>query len=173
MTGGRPPAADDDAGLLADGRGQTLNDLVIGIGLFVIAATFVLAFVPDLVAPFYDPGDRGEKIKAERSVDLLSEHLLQHNDSNASAAVLERSCVEEFFTGSGDASDCPYDSSHSYKKALALDDLSEVRVTLEDPSTGTVVYSAQTDDPSGETPAVWSRIVWMDSARYRLTVYVW
>jgi hypothetical protein len=172
MRARRPPVTDDGAaaGLQADDRGQTLNDLVIGIGLFIIAATFVLAFVPDLVAPFYEPGDRGEKIKAERSADLLAEDLLQHENYNGSTAVVNRSCVDAFFDGN-DAHVCPYEHGSSYEDALALDDLSEVNVTMTSMD-GSYDRSAG-PDRTGESPAVWSRIVLMDGRQYRLTVYVW
>jgi len=59
-------------------RGQTLPDFAVGIAVFLLATTFVVVFVPQLILPFED---QERPAVAERTASDLSKDLLAEQDT--------------------------------------------------------------------------------------------
>lgn len=52
--------------LQADDRGQTLQDFILGIGLFIVTVTFVLGLFPSFLSPFTTGAGGEERAQADR-----------------------------------------------------------------------------------------------------------
>lgn len=75
-------------------RGQTTIDFAVGIGFFLIAVAFVLAFVPSMFAPFFGMG-ASDALVTDRSAAYLSENALVEDPSQPGA--LDPDEVNGFF----------------------------------------------------------------------------
>jgi len=61
-------------------RGQTTQDFVVGIGIFLLAVAFVFSFVPSIITP-YTAATTAETAQADRIADtIVSEHDEGHNE---------------------------------------------------------------------------------------------
>ncbi|GAB3018330.1 DUF7287 family protein [Natronobiforma cellulositropha] len=73
------------------GRGQTTQDFVVGIGVFLLAIAFVFSYVPSLITPYASAYGGGESAQADRIaatlVDDLAENPARPNHVNGSALV--------------------------------------------------------------------------------------
>ena len=80
-------------------RGQTTQDFVVGIGVFLLAVAFVFSYVPSLITPYASYGG-GESAQADRIaatvVDDLSENPDRPNHLNGSAFVETYEGVDSF-----------------------------------------------------------------------------
>lgn len=117
MNGNEPVRNGDD-------RAQTLPDFVVAVAVFLLAITFVVAFVPQLTAP-YEEQER--PIMAERIASDLSGALLA--ESGTSIRVNE-SCTRAFFRQTN-ASGCPFDPTKATTEQLGVESHYVVNVTLE------------------------------------------
>ncbi|WP_255170024.1 DUF7287 family protein [Natrononativus amylolyticus] len=62
-------------------RGQTTQDFVVGIGVFLLAMAFVFSFVPSLLTPFDSSIGSAEQAQADRIAgEILSQY--EHGDPN-------------------------------------------------------------------------------------------
>jgi len=61
-------------------RGQTTQDFVVGIGIFLLAVAFVFSFVPSIITP-YTAATTAETAQADRIADaIVSEYDEGHNE---------------------------------------------------------------------------------------------
>ncbi|ADD06691.1 uncharacterized protein Nmag_3139 [Natrialba magadii ATCC 43099] len=56
-------------------RGQTTQDFVVGIGIFILAIAFVFSFLPSLITPFDSPAGGAETAQADRIADQVVANL--------------------------------------------------------------------------------------------------
>ncbi|WP_436347606.1 DUF7287 family protein [Natronorubrum sp. FCH18a] len=52
-------------------RGQTTQDFVVGIGLFILAVAFVFSFLPTMLTPFDSSTSGGQTAQADRIADRV------------------------------------------------------------------------------------------------------
>ena len=138
-------------------RGQTSIDFVVGIGVFLLAVAFVLAFVPSMFAPFFGMG-AGDALTADRSAAYLAENALVEDP--AAAGALDADAVDQFFT------DC--DGTY------LADQLSVATTSINVTIGNTSVPDWNTcGDPPADAETVSNRIVTIDGIQYTLRVVVW
>ncbi|ELY85148.1 DUF7287 family protein [Natrialba taiwanensis] len=68
-------------------RGQTTQDFVVGIGIFILAMAFVFSFLPSLITPFDSSAGGAEIAQADRIADQVVTNLSDSdrpNEINAS-----------------------------------------------------------------------------------------
>lgn len=139
-----------------DDRAQTSIDFVVGVGVFLLAVAFVLAFVPSMFAPFFGMG-AGDALTADRSAAYLAENALVEDPSTSGA--LDRDAVDTFFH------EC---SSATLAQQLGVG-TSAINVTIGNRS--------GTEWACGDRPAaaetVSNRIVTINENQYTLRVVVW
>lgn len=81
-------------------RGQTTLDFAIGVSVFLLVVTFVLAFLPGMVDPFVDGGSE-KPVVANRIADSVAQGTL---GDPAEPYVLDSTCTLAFFEeGDGDS----------------------------------------------------------------------
>lgn len=168
-----------------DARAQTTLDYAVGAGVFLVAAAFVLAFVPGMLAPF---GGADRTQVADRAATALASDAL---GDPASPSVLNESCTAAFFertNGNRSASDVPDDCRFDADATAVADAVgvgadATLNVTVER-ADGTV-YELATEDgstvalaagpgaPDGRSVAVAGRTVFLDGASRRLIVRAW
>lgn len=127
--------------LTSDRRGQTLQDYVIGVSIFLLTTAFVVGFIPTLFTPFTAPVDASQTAQADRyAAEVLSE-ITQPDSKN----VLAGAETDSFFANASNLDGIP------------TAEQSEVNVTLVD-GNGTV---QQTVGPpyQGESTAAATRVV--------------
>ncbi len=56
-------------------RGQTTQDFIVGIGVFILAVAFVFSFLPTMLTPFDSSTSGGETAQADRIADRLVYNL--------------------------------------------------------------------------------------------------
>lgn len=134
-------------------RGQTAIDFVVGVGLFVLAVAFVLAFVPSMFAPFFG-GGVGDSLVTDRSVAYLADQELVADPSTP--GVLDESNVKKFFDE--ECSDPPL------AEQLGID-TDNVYITMGEEWTCGL-------PPDGAETAS-QRLVTLDGERHILRVVVW
>lgn len=54
-----------------DDRGQTLQDFILGIGLFIVTVTFVLGLFPSFLSPFTTGAGGEERAQADRVAGVM------------------------------------------------------------------------------------------------------
>ena len=134
-------------------RAQTAIDFVVGVGIFVLAVAFVLAFVPSMFAPFFG-GGVGDSLVTDRSAAQLADVELVADP--ATPGVLDKSAVDDFF-------DSGCDEIHLADR-LGID-TERVYVTVgEDWACGPEPAGAETSS---------QRLVSVDGERHILRVVVW
>ncbi|MFB6198741.1 MAG: hypothetical protein ABEI52_10820 [Halobacteriaceae archaeon] len=154
-------------------RGQTSFDFMVGMGLFLVTVGFVLTFIPGMFQPF-TIGSSTNEILADRSAARLAEGVLAI--SPARPAVLDRSCVIEFFDDDGNTGDCRY-ASEDPGTVLALSETTNVNVTLQRDGDIAILNGqklASGPAPTGDdNVAVARRRVSISGTGYTLEVRVW
>lgn len=121
------------------GRGQTNVDFLVGIVVFLLAVTFVVGAVPQLLVP-YD--DQETPLVAERTAATVADSLLA---VDGTVGVLDVSCTGAFFVGTNDTG-CPFDADAPLERRVGVDGSYRVNVTVEwnvtgDPTPETLCYN--------------------------------
>lgn len=154
-------------------RGQTLNDFVLGMTLFLLTVGYVLAFMPSLIAP-YVPAEDGSTIIADRSAEnLIHDKLAKDGSTNE----LDAYCTREFFAGNA-PSNCPFESADP-QDAVGLRDRTHANVTISYQNGTVTTYDGVrlAQGPSipehGDDVVTATRIVTLDGGTVRLQVRVW
>lgn len=76
-------------GLTRDRRGQTLQDYTIGIGIFLLAVTFVFATLTGFLAPFTSGVSAEEKAQADQLADAVVANYSEDAPNRLNATRLE------------------------------------------------------------------------------------
>lgn len=120
---GRSTGGDERGSAVADDdRAQSTIDFVVGIGVFFLTFSFVVLLVPELASPF---AGAEEAVVADRAVDTLSGDLL----ATGTVGVLDGTCTEAFFAGSGTA--CGFDAARPTHELLGVEEGAQLNVTVE------------------------------------------
>ncbi|WP_049970453.1 DUF7287 family protein [Haladaptatus cibarius] len=151
-----------------DDRGQTLNDYVVGISIFLLTVTFVVAFLPTVFAPFTAPIDDATTARADRGAG----HLVETLSSPETPNVLNESRTAAFFQNNPESDDL--------RVNLGFPATARANVSIVDPDTNRVVavgspavVTTAGDPLDGQPTAASSRTVVIGDDAYRLTVRVW
>ena len=64
--------------------GQTTQDFVVGIGIFLLAVAFVFSFVPSIITP-YTAATTAETAQADRIADTI---VAEHSDENRANEII-------------------------------------------------------------------------------------
>ncbi|SFR44401.1 DUF7287 family protein [Halogeometricum limi] len=112
------------------GRGQTTQDFVIGISVFLLVVVFVLAFVPGIFDPF-------EETNRTQTVDRYGATLASDVLGDPSTpATLNATCTWHFFrqmqTGTDTTAACRFDDGTDTVAATLGSDRLDVNVTVVD-----------------------------------------
>lgn len=152
-----------DSGL----RGQTTIDFAIGASIFLLAAAFVVAFVPTMLDPYV--GKQDAAIVADRTADRLAGDVLASPDT---PYVLDRACTDEFFDADGVACRADTDAADLNAAVGAVEWVS-LNVTVTD-GTGAAAYAAGDDyEFAGGRVITADRTVLLDGRPYELHVRAW
>ena len=158
-------------------RGQTTIDFATGIGLFVLVAAFVVAFVPGIFVPFDGGSDVGaaDRVAESLATDRLGDPRTPY--------VLNATCTAGFFeqlrndTFSAPSA-CRFDTTIRDPARLSGLDATDLNVTVER-LRGGVVASGGTTLAAGPTPPTAGsvttarRVVLLGGTQYRLVVRAW
>lgn len=159
-------------------RGQTQQDFVIGVSVFLLAVFFVFSFVPTTIAPTGAEVE-GESYVADRVVGGVAENVTTTGEANR----LDLNRTESFFRAhsAGSAVRANYSVSGTAQVNVSLETLQgltvDVNATDGAVSTnatainGTVARAG--DSYPGDVGAAATRIVRVGDERYRLAVRVW
>lgn len=105
-------------------RGQTNIDFVVGIVVFILALSFVVAATPQLLAPYED---QETLIVAERVTSTLADSLLA---DRRDPGHLDIDCIGAFFRTT--AAPCPtFDATESTTDRIGVEATYRVNVTLQ------------------------------------------
>lgn len=74
-------------------RAQTAQDFMVGVGVFLIAVTFVIGFFPELVA-VYDAGSGAEEASL---ADRIASTVLNQTDSGAAQNDVDSDLARQYF----------------------------------------------------------------------------
>ncbi|AFK21386.1 hypothetical protein E6P09_16590 (plasmid) [Haloferax mediterranei ATCC 33500] len=168
-----------------ENRGQTNIDFVLGIVVFLFAFSFVIAAMPQLLAP-YD--DQETPLVAERVSSTLADSLLV---AEGDPGFLSVECTGAFFVGTG-GSGCPFSTSDPLSDQVGVDQTYQVNATLQwnvsgDADTEVLCYNGGDVGACGSDPltvgpavpqeqrsvAVERRTVMVDDQPAILEVRVW
>jgi hypothetical protein len=161
-------------------RGQSLNDFVIGVGLFLLVVGYTFAFLPTVFQPFLDVG-RGTTQAADRTADHLVRYVLAENASNGTATVpglLNAACTEAFFDDSitNPPDGCRFEST-DLNSIAALPDTTRVNVTVLRDETvverNGVTFTRGPDPTGASDIARTVRIATLDGKDVRVIVRTW
>jgi hypothetical protein len=143
-------------------RAQTTQDFAFGISIFVLAAVFVVTFVPDVTTPF---ATGITEVEQERSQTVS--RLLVANFSDDGTPELNTSRTDAFFTRSW--------ADGELERTVGVPQSANVNVTLrESESPSDVVMGYAVGDTYRQQAGSTSvRIVSYDDTVYRLEVRVW
>lgn len=178
-------------------RAQTTLDFAIGVAVFIVTVSFVLAFVPGMFQPFTGSSQEntvaGDRIATDLATSLLVEST--HDDS-LKAYVLNRTCTTAFFdTGTSPPSGCAYDGT-TLAGRVGIDSSQPLNVTIRrdtngdgvagvlcwdgndnliERGTGTCATPAYAvgDTPGGQTVTLSQRLVGIDGRDAWLEVRLW
>ncbi|MBP1986734.1 DUF7287 family protein [Halolamina salifodinae] len=165
--------------LAADDRGQTVLDYAIGVGIFFVALTFVLATIPGMFSPFVGTGDTqiADRIATSTATDSLG--------APDQPYVLNRTCTVAFFEqmngGPSAPTDCRFDTTAtSLGGVFALDSSQSVQIRIENGSgnvaelgTDNTTLEAGNDPPGSTSVTTARRTVGIDGTTYWLEVRAW
>ncbi|WP_423744788.1 hypothetical protein V5735_01715 (plasmid) [Haladaptatus sp. SPP-AMP-3] len=141
-----------------DDRGQTLNDYVLGISVFLLTVAFVVAFLPGIFTPFNAPIGDSTTARASRGATFIVGNLSVDGHPN----VLDQARTAAFFQR----------NETELRETLGFPRTTDVNVTVVEEATRTVAWAA--GDAPGEHPtAATGRVVRIGATTYRLTVRVW
>lgn len=104
-------------------RGQTNVDFALGIFVFFVALSFVVAATPQLLAPYEN---QETPTVAERVESTLAESLLA---AGGDSSRLDVGCTGAFFNASP-SSDCAFESAESLTDRVGVERTYRVNVTL-------------------------------------------
>ena len=132
------------------GRGQTSIDFAVAMGVFLVALTTVVAFLPNLVQPF-----SGTPTQNPLLADRLANQLVDYQLAGTSAGVLNETCTLYFFGSAGSDPCGSFESDDGLQGKLGLDTAtSNVNVTVERNVSGgpgtEVLCGTDPPDPDGE-----------------------
>lgn len=150
-------------------RGQTAQDFVIGIGVFILAVAFVFSFLPSILTPYDSAVGGSETAQAERIANQIVHDTASVNGSNE----LDREVFEAEYTGENLTAELALRSSED----VIFDSVNVTVETLDDDAK-TVLSGgeAYNDQPAASS----ARIVTVDDPgphdcdpACRLEVKVW
>lgn len=137
-------------------RAQTTLDFALGIGVFLVALTFVFAFVPGMLQPFEASSPETTTFVSRMGNEIAGGSLGEPGEE----PVLDIDCTVEFFnaTPTGGPS-CPFDQSvdvpgrrdPAFVDRVGVADRQRLEVTLrgdydEDGTTNTLCWDGDTDE---------------------------
>ncbi|MDS0300161.1 hypothetical protein NDI76_15550 [Halogeometricum sp. S1BR25-6] len=122
---------DDVAVATTRDRGQTNLDFLLGIVVFFLALSFVVASAPQLIAQ-YDAQET--PLVAERASTALADSLLVESGAGA-PGTLDVECTGAFFAGSG-GTGCPFSTGGELTDIVGVHETYSVNVTLQWDVTG-------------------------------------
>lgn len=117
-------------------RGQTTLDFAIGIGVFLVAITFVFAFVPGMLQPFADRGPASTTLGNRVANQLAGGMLVEPGQ----APVVDIECTLEFFRAvPTQGPSCPFNQSvtvsdqrgPAFVDRIGVSDRHDLNVTIE------------------------------------------
>jgi hypothetical protein len=119
--------------MVPDRRAQTSIDFAIGIAIFLVTLTTVVAFMPTMTQPFTTA--QNDPLMADR---LAAQVVDDQLGDPASPSVLNTTCTMYFFNGSDTPSDpCDsFDPTHETATKLGAGNESLVNVTIRRNVTG-------------------------------------
>lgn len=107
-------------------RAQTTIDFAIAVGIFLVAVTVVIAFLPEMIEPFSSTPTENPLV-ADRIANQLQDYQL----AGSSPGVLNTTCTLYFFQDSA-SGPCPsFDGTDSLNGKLGIDGSINVNVTVE------------------------------------------
>lgn len=178
-----PPAAGGSTRAGRGARAQTTLDYAVGAGVFLVAAAFVLAFVPGMLAPF-GGADRTQVV--DRAATALAGDAL---GDPSSPSVLDETCAAAFFERrQGDRSpddvpdSCRFDADPDTVAGALGVGAPAMNVTVERADGrayelatdgGTVALRAGPPAPDDRSVAAARRTVFLDGRSLRLVVRAW
>lgn len=114
------------------GRAQTGVDFAIAMGIFLVAVTVVIAFLPEMIEPFSTNPTENPLV-----ADRVANQLIDFQLAGPSPGVLDTTCTLYFFNTTEDPTPCPsFNSTDSLNDKLGIDDAINVNVTIEQNVTG-------------------------------------
>ncbi len=141
-----------------DDRGQTLNDYVLGISVFLLTVAFVIAFLPGIFTPFNAPISDSTTARANRGATFVVNDLSVPQQPN----VLNQSRTTVFFE----------QNETQLRETLSFPSTTGVNVTISETATGNVAWMAG-GTPGDRPAAATTRVVRIGTKTYQLTVKVW
>ncbi len=114
-----------------DERGQTAVDFGIAMGIFLIAVTTVVAFLPEMIEPF-SRNPTENPLVADRVANQLTDYQL----SGSTPGVLNTTCTLYFFQDDDVGPCSSFDGTDSLQDKLGVADTVRVNVTVEENVTG-------------------------------------
>lgn len=110
-------------------RAQTVIDVLVGVGVFMIAIAFVFSFIPSMVDPFSQ--DQEVTLVADRIAGEVADGMLVETNSSG---VLNETCTYAFFESSyGDGAQCAlsFDETETdLATRLGVDSRYSINVTI-------------------------------------------
>jgi hypothetical protein len=161
-----------DHTLRSSARGQTTQDFVVGIGIFLLAVAAVFAVIPYVATPA-DPVGDGEREQADRIADRLVAEFATHNELDGNRLVAE-------LGGNGIDHRPELEGGPTDEVAVRLERLDGTTLERAD---GSPVLEAETAPYEGQPAASAARVVTLegsfelesgaDEPAFRLVVRVW
>ena len=156
-------------------KAQTGFDFLVGMSVFLVTIGLVLGFVPSMFQPF-DTDTGPDMVTADRSAAHLVEDLLVQDVGDP--GVLNATCTTEFFDADGAVGGCRFDDDAAdVHAALALDEFTDVNVSIEDSGSVTsldgVTLSVGDAPPPTADVVVAKRVVLLDGTHMDFLVRVW
>ncbi|PSQ41847.1 hypothetical protein BRD17_10160 [Halobacteriales archaeon SW_7_68_16] len=134
-----------------DERGQTLQDYLLGISLFIIVVGFVFALVPSILSPFTPPIESSQTVRAER----VSSQMIDDFAVEGGRTTLNATAVNESLDGA---------DGTFFEDRYAVDDVTDINVTIERATSEAVVYRGG-DRYRGQAAASVTRVVTLTDSR--------
>ena len=116
------------------GRGQTTVDFAISIGLFLIALTVVISFLPGLIDPF-----AGTPSENPLVADRIANQLVNYQLAGDAPGTLNTTCTLYFFNTTESSNPCAsFESDEELDEKLGINENIRVNVTVEQSAPGGV-----------------------------------
>ncbi|PSP80094.1 hypothetical protein BRC81_02570 [Halobacteriales archaeon QS_1_68_20] len=110
-----------------DERAQTAVDFGIAMGIFLVAVTIVVAFLPEMIEPFSQTPTENPLV-ADRVANQLTDYQLR----GSAPGVLNTTCTLYFFNTTETSNPCSsFTSTNSLNDKLGIADTVHVNVTVE------------------------------------------
>ena len=143
-------------------RGQTTQDFVVGISVFLLTVGFVFAFIPSAIGPGVVATDGAEIATADR----VATEIVANASIPGYANRVDNSTLDTVFTTG---------SMGTLRSEYAISNATLANVTLEY-ANGTAISGRDTAAGvhyTDQQAAVVTRLLVVDDVRYRLVVRVW